>query len=412
MQAQATGKSGARGRARRWLWVLGPGLMVMLADTDAGSLITAAQSGAEWHYRMILPQLLLIPVLYMVQEITVRLGIVTGKGHGELIRQHFGPLWAYLSSATLLLSSVGGLVTEFVGIAATGGLFGIPPVVPVGAAALFLIGIGITGSYRRVERVGLMLGLFELIFVVVAVWAHPDWAVIGRDALKIPLANRRFLLMLSANIGAVIMPWMIFYQQGAVLDKGWGGRPEHLQAARWDTWAGSAVTQLIMVSMVVATAATIGSHGSSTLTTVSQIAGVLSPYTGHWVGTLLFGMGMLGASLIAALVISIAGSWGLGEVMGFRHSLNHRLTEAPWFYGLYAAVFIMGALVVLCVQNLVSLAIDVEVMNALLLPIVLGFLLLLEARALPAEHRMQGAHRYGVWALSAVVMVFGFAVVL
>nr|WP_283805133.1 divalent metal cation transporter [Lentilactobacillus rapi] len=141
----------------RWLKVWGPGLIVMLADTDAGCLITAAQSGAQWGYAMVLPQLLLIPILYMAQEMTVRLGIVTGKGHGALIRENFGKFWAWVSAGTLAVSAVGALLTEFVGIAGVGELFGISKWITIPIATVLLIAVAFTGSYRRTEKLGCWL---------------------------------------------------------------------------------------------------------------------------------------------------------------------------------------------------------------------------------------------------------------
>lgn len=151
-------------KVKHFFNVWGPGLIVMLADTDAGCLITAAQSGAQWGYTMILPQILLIPVLYFAQEMTVRLGIVTKKGHGELIREYFGKKWAWISAGTLAISAIGALLTEFVGIAGVGEMFGISKWITIPIATVLLIAIAFSGSYRRVEKVGVMIGLAELAF--------------------------------------------------------------------------------------------------------------------------------------------------------------------------------------------------------------------------------------------------------
>jgi Mn2+/Fe2+ NRAMP family transporter len=397
--------------ALRWwplLAIWGPGLLVMLADTDAGSLITAAQSGAQWGYRMIVPQLLLIPILYVVQEVTVRLGLITGEGHGAAIRRHFGAGWALVSAGTLFLAAIGALITEFSGVAGVGALFGLPPAVSVGGATLLLILVGLSGSYQKVERIGILMGLFELGFVGVAVLAHPSASELVDHGLAMPFQDPQYLKLLAANVGAVIMPWMIFYQQGAVVDKGLKPSPVTLRHLRWDTAAGSVITQLVMAAMVVAVAATVGrAHPGASLDTVQEISQSLVPFLGQGVARVVFGLGMLGASLVAALVVSVAGSWGLGEVLGFNHSLNHRLREAPWFYAVYTAAHVGGALLVIFSTDLIGLTIDVEVMNAILLPVVLGFLLALEARALPPGWRMRGGYRWLVWFLSGVVMAFG-----
>ena len=205
---------------RLFLTVLGPGLVVMLADTDVGSVLTAAQSGAQWGYQLLSLQLLLIPVLYVVQELTVRLGIFTGKGHGELIRETFGPFWAWVSVSGLAVATIGALLTEFSGVAGVGELFGVPRLWSLALAAGFLLLVVWSGSYRRVERVAIMLGLFELVFIGVAVQAPVHLHDVTSGLLHLPLHRGDFAYLVAANIGAVIMPWMVFYQQSAVADKG------------------------------------------------------------------------------------------------------------------------------------------------------------------------------------------------
>ena len=163
-----------------FLAVAGPGLVVMLADTDVGSIITAAQSGVEWGYRLLLLQLLLIPALYMVQELTVRLAIFTGKGHGELIKATWGPIWAWVSVTGLGIAATGALLTEFSGVAGVGELYGVPRVVSLAISAIFLLAVVLTGSYRRVERVAIALGLFEFAFFLVAYESHPDTGELAR----------------------------------------------------------------------------------------------------------------------------------------------------------------------------------------------------------------------------------------
>ena len=383
----------------------GPGLMVMLADTDAGSIVTAAQSGATWGYKLLLPQIILIPILYVVQEITIRLGIGTGQGHGELIRKHFGLPLALVSVLTLFVASVGALVTEFAGIAGVGDIFGIPKWLTVGLTTALLVAIGLTGSYARFERIGLAVGLLEVLFIPAAYLAHPRLHVVLQGMANIPVQNPNYLFLLAANIGAVIMPWMVFYQQGAVVDKHL--KRTQLRSARVDTLMGSIVTQLIMIAVMIAAAATVGRfHGSAPLTTIGQIVSRIAPVLGHgaiWLLSLAF----LGASFLASLVVSVAGAWGIGEAFHWNHSLNSRVKDAKWFYTIYTSAHVGGALLVLFAVNLVRLTLDVEVMNAILLPIVLGFLLALEAKALPVELRMKGIYKYTVWSVSAIIMLFG-----
>ncbi len=388
------------------LAIWGPGIIVMLADTDVGSTITAAQSGATWGYRLLLPELLLVPILYVVQEMTARLGIVTGKGHAALIREHFGKGWALLSGTTLVASAVGALVTEFAGVAGVGELFGISEWITVPVATVFLIALAFSGSYRRVERVGLALGLAELVFVPAMLLSHPHVTTMVRQATNLPLHNSSFVFLLAANIGAVIMPWMIFYQQGAVIDKLIPSGA--LRQERLDTGVGAILTQAIMIIIIIVFAATVGRTSSGApLQTVGEMSRALQPFLGNLTAKVLLGIAILGAGLVAALVASLAGAWGLSEVLGWKHSLNERSKGELRFYVTYGLAHILGAAVVLASVDLISLAVDVEVMNAMLLPIVLGFLLLLEAKALPQSYRMHGAYKIATWFLCLVVIGFG-----
>ena len=393
-------------RRTRAIAVFGPGLVVMLADTDVGSVITAGQSGDQWGYRLLAIQFVLMPILCMVQELTVRLGIFTGRGHGELIRETFGRFWAWVSVAGLAVATVGALLTEMSGVAGVGELYGVPRAFSVGLACAALITVVMTGSYRRVERVAMVLGLFELAFFGVAWMAGPHLGAIVRGSLDIPFADRNYLYLAAANVGAVIMPWMIFYQQSAVADKRL--RPEHYTAAKVDTAVGAVLTQLVMAAVLIATAATIGARTDhASLDTVGEMSQALTPFLGAVTGKLVFGIGILGAAMVAAIVCSLALAWGVGEVTGYRRSLEHRPLEARWFYGVYAAAVIAGGALVTFCPDLVALSIDVQIMNALLLPLVLGFLVALAVRALPEAQRLKGAYLWVVVAVSSVTAIFG-----
>jgi Mn2+/Fe2+ NRAMP family transporter len=393
-------------RLRRSLAVFGPGLVVMLADTDVGSVITAGQSGVQWGYQLLALQLVLVPILYIVQELTVRLAIFTGRGHGELIRDTFGKSWAWFSAAGLGIATVGALLTEFSGVAGVGELYGLPRYVSLPIAAAALLVVVLTGSYRRVERVAIAVGLFELAFFFVAWAAHPNLTAMAAGSIDIPFANPDYLYLAAANIGAVVMPWMIFYQQSAVADKRL--RPEHLTAARWDTAAGALLTQMIMAAVLIACAATIGrGNPGASLSSVGEMSQALTPFLGIAMGNLVFGLGVLGAGMVAAIVVSLAFAWGLGEVAGYRRSLELHPLEAHWFYGVYTLCVVCGATVVGVWPDLVSLNVGVQVMNALMLPVVLGFLIALAVKALPAAHRLRGWYMWLVVIVSAVTCGLG-----
>jgi Mn2+/Fe2+ NRAMP family transporter len=385
--------------------VAGPGLVVMLADTDAGSIITAAQSGAQWGYRLLALQIVLIPILYIVQELTVRLGIVSGKGHAELIGQYFGRGWAWLSVATLVIACVGALLSELSGLAGVGLLYGVPAPITMVLIVGALVIMAYKGSYLSVERIALAVGAFELVFVLVAWQARPDLGALASGLVAVPLNEPKYLYLVAANIGAVIMPWMVFYQQSAVVEKKLS--PADLPVARLDTAIGAAVTQIIMAAVLIVTGATLASSGHfGSLDSVQDIAGAITPYLGDTTGRLLFGVGLSGAAVVATIVVTLTAARTVSEVLGAKHYLEHAPQEAPWFYGIYTVALIVGALIVVSGVNLVALSVGVQVMNALLLPIVLGFLYLL-ARRLPRPYRLRGSHALLVALAIAATVIFG-----
>lgn len=380
-------------KKKSWLMLLlatlGPGLTVMLADTDAGSIITAAQSGARWGYKLLFLQLLLIPVLYFVQELTARIGITTGRGHGDLIKENFGAAWAWISVLTLFIAAIGALVTEMVGMVGISELFGISKWIAVPASALILILISCMGKYKYVERTLIAIGLLELAFIPAALFAKPDYGALMQSFVgSQPLNDNSYWLLIAANVGAVIMPWMIFYQQGAVVDKRLS--EEVIKYSRIDTFIGSIVTQLVMVGALVVTAATIArTNPNTSLENVNQIANALTPFLGSMGGKMIFALGMTGAALQSAIVIALAVSWASGEVLNVRCSLNSSWKEAPVFYAFYNGAIIVSGLLVLAGIPLISLTIGVEIMNSLLLPLVLGFLLALGWKVLPERYKLQ-----------------------
>jgi Mn2+/Fe2+ NRAMP family transporter len=379
----------------------------MLADTDAGSLILSAQSGAVWGYRLLLLQFILIPVLFMAQELTLRLGLVTGKGHGELIKENFGNMWAWISVGTLVICCIGALLTELSGLAAVGELFNIPVWKTMSVVVLFLTFITWTGSYHSVERIAISLGVFEIIFILIAWRAHPNLNEMSRSLMDIPWQNTSYLYLVAGNIGAVIMPWMIFFQQSAVIDKGLTAT--HLRSARIDTAIGAVATQVIMCSVLVLAAATIGKTNPNTsLQSVTQISHAIIPLVGPVYGRLLFALAMSGAAIVATIVVSLTAVWGIGEAMGFKHSLQDNPKKAPWFYGFYTLFLVLSALLIIGNDShLITLSVSIEVMNALLLPLVLFFLFLLARKVLPPKYSLKGWYGFVVAMTFIVTSGFG-----
>ena len=351
-------------------------MVVAFADTEAGSVTTAAASGAQFGMKLVLLQLLLIVPLFVIQEMTVRLGTVSGKGHAQLIRDRYGLFWAWISLSTMLITNVAGLVTEFIGIAGAALIFGVPVVPMVATAAFLLLVVVFTGRYQRAEYAALALCLLELLFIPAAFAAHPDPMQLLREGLlgSQPLANRDYLLLVAGNIGAVIMPWMIFYQQSATVDKRL--RVRDMPFARLDTAFGAIATQTIMIAIVVTTAATLFvSH--TPVSDAAHAALALVPLIGKY-AEIAFGAGLVGASLLGAFVISLATAWAFGEAFRWKCSLNYACFEAKRFYGLYAFCVLFAAGIVLIPGlPLVRITIDVEAFNAFVLPVVLCFLLIM-----------------------------------
>lgn len=360
----------------------------MLADTDAGNVVTAAQAGAQWGYRLLPLLLLLTPVLYVVQELTVRLGIATRRGYGELVREHFGKGAAWLAAGSLIVATIGSLITELTAIAGIGELYGLSRAMTLPLSVAVLMAVVATGSYRRAERVTLWIGACSLAFLAVAWLAHPDPTTMLRHAADIPLRSKSFLYLAAALIGAVFNPWMIFYQQAAVVEKGLSD--EQYRAERRGTAIGAVLTQLLTGAVLIAMAATVSSGGMSrTLTSVGEISLTLADVLGNPHVAVLFSVGVIGAAMVAAVVASLALAWGLGEVTGYRRSLEMHPFAARWFYGIYAACVVGCAAVVWSVPNLVWLNIAAQALNALLLPLVIGFLLALAVKALPSRYRLR-----------------------
>jgi len=388
-----------RARLLRIVLAFGPGLVVMLADSDAGSIITAAQSGARWGYRLLLFQFLIVPVLFMAQELTVRLGLGTGKGYGELVLKRFGRGWALLSTATLAVSCMGALVTQLSGLAGVGLMFGIPIAPTVIVAAIMIFVMVWTGSYHSVERVAIAMGLCEAAFFLVAWRAAPDGAEMSAQILHMPLMDSDYLYLLAANLGTSVMPWTIFYQQSAIIDKGLGVRDMRL--ARIDTLLGAVFCQAVTIAILVAAAATIGKQENGVnLDTVQQIADAFAVVLGGSVGRAVFAVGLCGGALVATVVVCLASAWAIGEVTGIHHSLEHHPKDAPWFYAAFGVILAVGGAVVASGVSPVQLSIGVGALNALFLPVVLGFLYLLARSELPEPLRLKG------WYAMAVAVIF------
>jgi len=373
-------------------------LVVMLADTDAGCLITAGQSGAQWGYALVPLQIILVPIVFMAQELTIRLGLYTNQGQSELIQRYYGSFWAWLVAILIVLNCTGAVICEMTAVVGIGTLYSIPKWISTSICLFFLFSIVLTGSYQRVEKLCVLIGLFELVFIVTMIMTAPDFQTF-KNGLSFPIQNSGFLYLVAANIGAVVMPWMIYYQQSAIASKGL--TVSDLPYARADTAVGSVLTQLIMVAVMITTAGSIwDGHlpSNASLNTVEDFSHALTPHLGVIAGRTLFSLGLLGGAMIGAVVVTLTATWALGEVAGFKRSLESNPAEAPWFYVVYFCILVLGAAVCLSPLNVVTLNVGIQVFNATLLPMVLIFLFLLSSSVdiLPVEVRLTGWYKYFV----------------
>ena len=383
------------------LAAIGPGLLVMLADTDVGNVAVAAQAGAHWGFRLLPLLLALIPVLYIIQELTVRLGIFTRKGLAELIRERFGRTWSVIAGIGLAVVVLASLVTEFTGVAGVGELYGVSRNLSVSLAGAVLLAIVATGTYRRIEFITLWIGLFQLAFFLVAATARPGMHRVAHEMVDIPFSNGAFWLLVAAVIGACFNPWMMFYQQSAVVDKRLG--QHQYTVSRIETAVGAVLTQLLTAAVLFAAATSFGPHGfDGNLETVGDISRAMKPLLGASLGPLVFSIGVLGASMVAAVVCSLALAWGIGELCGMRRMLEHEPQRLRWFFLTYVAGTIAAGALVLFSRNLLWLAILAQVVNVFMLPLMVGFLIALAATCLPHPLRIRGRYLWLTVCLAVV----------
>lgn len=357
-----------------YLVIAGPGIVVMVADNDAGGITTYAATGAKYGYNLIWFLLILIPVAYYVQEMTVRLGAVTKRGHAEAIFAGFGAFWGWFSLIDLMIVDWLTLVTEFIGMTSALEIFGIPPWFTFAAVVLLLGMIVLNGRYWTWEKIALLFCALNLVYIPGAFMVHPSMHDIVRQGLVPNLPggfDGQLFFFLMANIGTTIAPWMLFFQQSAVVDKGL--LEKDIPWGKFDTWLGSVLTVVVAVFIVVVTGTVL--RGVD-IDSAAQASAQLQE-THHWVGTFM-AIGLFDAGLLGAICISLASSWAFGEIFGWAHSLNTNIKEAPWFYACYFFMLASaGAVVLIPGAPLVLITLFVQVIAVTLLPAALVFLILL-----------------------------------
>jgi len=360
-----------------YLIISGPGIVVMVADNDAGGITTYAATGAKYGYNLIWFLLLLIPVAYFVQEMTVRLGAVTKRGHAEAIFESFGSFWGWFSLIDLMLVDWLTLVTEFIGMSAALSIFGVPPIVTIVAVCVLMGIMVLNGRYWTWEKISLLFCALNLIYIPGAFLVHPQVSGIIHGALipNFPGGfNNQLFFFLMANIGTTIAPWMLFFQQSAVVDKGM--KEKDIPWGKFDTMVGSILTVVVAIFIVIVTGAILNANNITDIESAAQASQVLMHFNKY--AGMFLAIGLFNAGLLGAICISLASSWAFGEIFGWAHSLNNKIKEAPWFYANYFFTLITAGLVVLIPHApLVLITLFVQVIAVTLLPAALVFLLLL-----------------------------------
>lgn len=392
-----------------FLSVLGPGIIVMIADNDAGGISTYAVTGSKYGFSLLWVFIFLLPMAYFVQEMTVRVGAVTKRGQAEIIFEGFGPFWGWFSIVDLLVINWLTLVTEYVGMTAAMSLFGVPPLATFIAVTLILFTVVRTGKYWTFEKITLLFCLFNLVYIPAAIWAMdtptaPAWNEVLRGFCLRDMGswNVELLFIILANLGTTITPWQLFFQQSAVVDKGLD--IHDISFGKAETFVGSFLTCLVAVFIIIATgAAFFYHHPPIVIADAKQTAEALVPLLpAHGdLARKLFAIGLFDAGFLGALCISLSSSWAVGEVFGWAHSLNQKVKDAPWFYLIYLAMLVTsGAVVLLPGAPLVTITMFVQVVAVTLLPASLIFLLLiLNDRAFMGEHvntRRQNVANWGI----------------
>ncbi len=360
---------------RMFAVVAGPGIIVMVADNDAGGITTYTATGAKYGNHLLWFLILLGPVAYYVQEMTVRLGAVTKRGHAEAIFQSFGSFWGWFSLLDLVLTDWLTMITEFIGMTEAMSIFGIPAWITVIFGWLLMGAMIITGRYWTWEKIALAFCVGNLIYIPAAFMVHPSIQDIVRNSL-IPhfppggFTNDLFFLLM-ANIGTTIAPWMLFFQQSSVVDKGL--QEKDVTFGKWDTAIGSLLTVVVATFLIIVCGKLLLGRP---VESAAQAAADIMPMN-KYIGTII-AIGLFDAGFLGAICISLASSWAFGEVFGWAHSLNQKIKEAPWFYAYYFFDLVLAGTVVLIPKApLVLITLFVQVIATTLLPPALVFLILL-----------------------------------
>lgn len=389
--------------------VFGPGFITANVDNDPGGILTYSQAGAKFGYALLWTLIPTTIALIIVQEMAARMGAITGKGLSDLIREEFGFRWTFFTMLILGIADFGNIMAEFAGIASGMGLFSVAKyiAVPIGAAIVWTTVV--SGSYKMVERIMIVLSFLYFAYIGSALLAHPSWKAAVHDTV-VPTVTRSsaYLVTVIGMIGTTITPWMQFYLQGSIVEKGIGKRQYAL--SKWDVISGCIITDVVAFFIVLSCAATLYPAGIHSINDAAEAADALKPLAGDW-AALLFAIGLVNASMLSAAILPLATAYNICEGLGFESGINKRFSEAPVFYWLYTLLIAFGAGVVLLPHiPLLKLILYSQVVNGVLLPFLLIFMLLLvNKKELMGEYKNSRLINVLAWATSIILMLLSLA---
>jgi Mn2+/Fe2+ NRAMP family transporter len=404
-----------RARIVLLLAVIGPGFITANVDNDAGGIFTYSQAGAQFGYSLLWTMIPITIALVVVQEMASRMGAVTGKGLSDLIREEFGFRVTFWLMLALVATNFGNVVAEFAGVASSLELFGWSKYIVVPVSAAIVWALVVRGTYDSIEKVFLAASGFYVCYIIAGLLAHPDWKTAALATFSRPSAtgirNYGYLFMVIALVGTTIAPWMQFYLQASIVEKGITAR--QYAASRWDVILGCLFTDVVAWFIIVACAATLFASGHHDIGSAADAAQALRPLVGEY-AYLLFAAGLFNASLFAASILPISTAYAVCEGLGFESGLDKKFHEAPVFYWLYTLLIVFGAGVLLFPRlPLVYVAVLSQVANGIVLPLVLIFMLMLTNDAeLMGEHVNSRGFNIVAWTTVIVMIVLTILMVL
>jgi len=399
---------------RRWrlrillfLAVLGPGIITANVDNDTGGIFTYSQAGAQYGFLLLWTILPVTLALIVVQEMSARMGVVTGKGLSDLIREEFGLRMTFVMMILLVIVNYSNVVSEFSGIAGSMQLFHVSKYVSVPICAAIVWALVVKGDYKMVEKVFLTASVFYLAYIAAGVVSHPDWHEALKATVTLPprlvWSDKNYIYLTIGVIGTTIAPWMQFYLQSSVVDKGITVR--QYKASRLDVIVGCFFTDIVAWFIIVACAATLYTHGMRDIKDAADAAGAMKPLAGEF-AYILFAAGLFNASIFSASILPLSTAYTVCEGMGFESGLDKGLKEAPFFYWFYTALIVLGGGLVLWPNfPLVTVIILSQVLNGVLLPVVMIFMLrLINKTELMGEHTNSTWFNWVAWITAAIVI--------